>query len=474
MSVLHDLTALEQAQGIAAREISSVELTEHYLARTQDHNAKLGSFVTVTPELALQQAQVADEIVARTTDLRELSVLHGVVVPVKDLNFVSGVHCSFGSKVFGFTPPIDDYVVTRLRQGNTVMTGKTNTPEFGLACYTENQVTNPARNPWDLDYSAGGSSGGAAAAVAAGLAPVAQGSDGGGSIRIPASVCGLVGLKTSRGRISNGPLRDGVGGLGVNGPLARTVADASALLGVMSGHFDDDPFVAPPLDAGETFLAAARRDPSKLRIGRYCTPVITDCGVDAECMAAYEHASALLIELGHEVDDVPAPFTADLAGAFETVWSSLALLTPVPPEQESELMPLSQWLRARGREVTGGELASAAWALRNASRMAINAHRDYDVILTPALAQTPRLVGQLLNEAEPAADFEAQKRFTPFTAPYNMTGQPAISVPLHWTAMSMPIGVQLVGRPFAEVTILSLAGQLERAQPWAHRRPVIW
>ena len=283
-----------------------------------------------------------------------------------------------------------------------------------------------------------------------------------------------MGLKTSRGRISNGPIRDGVGDLGVNGPLARTVADAAALLDVMSGHFDDDPFVAPPLDAGETFLAAARRDPSKLRIGRYCTPVITDCGVDAECMAAYEHASALLIELGHEVDDVPAPFTADLAGAFETVWSSLALLTPVPPEQESELMPLSQWLRARGREVTGGELASAAWALRNASRMAINAHRDYDVILTPALAQTPRLVGQLLNEAEPAADFEAQKRFTPFTAPYNMTGQPAISVPLHWTAMSMPIGVQLVGRPFAEVTILSLAGQLERAQPWAHRRPVIW
>ncbi|MDA3021706.1 MAG: amidase [Actinomycetota bacterium] len=474
MTLLHDLTALEQAQAIAAREVSSVELAEHYLARSQDYNAKLGAFITMTPELALQQAQVADEIVARTTDRSELPVLHGVVVPVKDLNFVAGVHCTFGSKVFGITPPIDDYVVTRLRQGNTVLTGKTNTPEFGLAAYTENQVTNPARTPWDLSCSAGGSSGGAAAAVAAGLAPVAQGSDGGGSIRIPASVCGLVGLKTSRGRISNGPIRDGVGDLGVNGPLARTVADAAALLDVLSGHFADDPFVAPPLDPGQTFLGAARRDPAMLRIGRYCTPVITDCEVDPQCLAAYEQASTLLTELGHVVEDVPVPFTADLAATFETIWSSLALLAPVPLEREPELMPLSQWLRARGREVTGAELAGAAWALRNASRLAIKAHGAYDVILTPALAQTPRLVGQLRNDDDPAADFEAQKRFTPFTAPYNMTGQPAISVPLYWTERGLPIGVQLVGRPFAEVTILSLAGQLERAQPWAHRHPATW
>lgn len=474
MAALHDLTAVEQAQAIATREISAVELTEHYLARSAAHNGELGAFITLTPDLALAQAQAADELVARSADNGELPVLHGVVVPVKDLNFVADIYCTFGSKAFGMTPPMDDYVVTRLRQGNTVMTGKTNTPEFGLTCYTENQVTNPARTPWDLALSAGGSSGGGAAAVAAGLAPVAQGSDGGGSIRIPASVCGLVGLKTSRGRISNGPIRDGVGDLGVNGPLARTVADAAALLDVMSGHFADDPFVAPPLDPGQTFLAAARRDPARLRIGRYCTPVITDCGVDAECMAAYEQASALLVELGHEVEDVAVPFSPDLTNAFETVWSSLALLTPVAPEREPELMPLSRWLRARGRAVTGAELAGAAWALRNASRMAINAHAAYDVILTPALAQTPRLVGQLRNDGDPAADFEAQKQFTPFTAPYNMTGQPAMSIPLYWTEQPLPIGVQLVGRPFAEVTILSLAGQLERAQPWAHRHPVMW
>ncbi|MSO27523.1 MAG: amidase [Candidatus Nanopelagicales bacterium] len=474
MAAPHDLTALEQARAIATREISAVELTEHYLARSAAHNIELGAFITLTPELALAQAWAADEVVARTSDRSALPVLHGVVVPVKDLNFVAGVHCTFGSKVFGITPPIDDYVVTRLRQGNTVMTGKTNTPEFGLSCYTENQVTNPARTPWDLSCSAGGSSGGAAAAVAAGLAPVAQGSDGGGSIRIPASVCGLVGLKTSRGRISNGPMRDGVGDLGVNGPLARTVADAAALLDVMSGHFVDDPFLAPPLGPGQTFLAAARRDPGKLRIGRYCTPVITDCGVDAQCLAAYEWATALLLELGHEVEDVPVPFSLDLTSAFETVWSSLALITPVAPEREPELMPLSQWLRERGRGVTGGELASAAWTLRNAARGAINLHSAYDVILTPALAQTPRQVGQLRNDSDPAADFEAQKQFTPFTAPYNMTGQPAINVPLYWTEQSLPIGVQLAGRPFDEVTLLSLAGQLERAHPWTHRHPVMW
>ena len=474
MSALHDLTALEQARAIATGEVSSVELTEHYLARSTTLNAELGAFITLTPDLALEQARAADELAARTSDPRELSVLHGVVVPVKDLNFVDGVPCTFGSKAFGLTPTLDDYVVTRLKQGHTVMTGKTNTPEFGLTCYTENLVTGPARTPWDLTRSAGGSSGGAAAAVAAGLAPVAQGSDGGGSLRIPASVCGLVGIKTSRGRISNGPIRDGVGDLGVNGPLARTVADAAALLDVMSGHFADDPHVAPPLEVGMTFLKAAQTDPGKLRIGRYCTPVISEVAIDTECMAAYEQATDLLTALGHVVEDVPVPFPANVAESFETLWSVLALLTPVAPELESELMPLSRWLRDRGRGVSGIELASAAWMLRNVSRGAINMHAGFDVILTPALAQTPRLIGQLRNDLDPAADFEAQKQFTPFTAPYNMTGQPAMSLPLYWTDTNLPIGVQLVGRPFDEVTILSLAGQLERAQPWAHRHPDMW
>ena len=208
MTALHDLTALEQATAIRTGEISSVELAEHYLARTEALNDTVGAFITVTPEIALEQARAADAEVRDVVDREDLPVLHGVVVPVKDLNFQAGVRCTLGSRAYDMTPFGDDNVVIRMKQGNLVMTGKTNTPEFGLPCYTENDVAPPARTPWDLTRSAGGSSGGAAAAVAAGLAAAAHGSDGGGSIRIPASVCGLVGIKTSRGRISNGPLRD--------------------------------------------------------------------------------------------------------------------------------------------------------------------------------------------------------------------------------------------------------------------------
>lgn len=245
MSALHDLTALEQADAIRTRTLSPVELAEHYLARTEALNDEVGAFITITPELALEQARAAEQAVMDSADPGELPVLHGVVVPVKDLQFLGGVRCTMGSATYDITPFGDDHVVTRLKQGNVVMTGKTNTPEFGLPCYTEPSVALPARTPWDLSRSAGGSSGGAAAAVAAGLAPVAHGSDGGGSVRIPASVCGLVGIKTSRGRTSTGPLRDPVGEFPVNGPLARTVRDAAALLDVMAGAFPDDPYPAP-------------------------------------------------------------------------------------------------------------------------------------------------------------------------------------------------------------------------------------
>ena len=191
-------------------------------------------------------------------------------------------------------------------------------------------------------------------------------------------------------------------------------------------------------------------------------------------MDAYESASNLLAACGHHVEDVTSPFAPDLVDSFETMWSVLALLTPVAPQREGELLPLTRWLRERGRGVSGVELASAAWTMRNVSRTAINAHSAYDIILTPALAQTPRLIGQLRLDDDPAGDFAAQKAFTPFTAPYNMTGQPAISLPLHWSAQGLPIGVQLIGRPFDEVTLLSLAGQLERAAPWTDRKPEIW
>jgi amidase len=477
VSELHELTALEQAAAIRRREISSLELTEHYIARTDATGDAVGAFITRTDDLARAMATAADERVARADAAEPLGALHGTVVPVKDLNFLAGVRCTLGSVAYDITPVGDDNVVTRMKQGGLVITGKTNTPEFGLPCYTEPAVAPSARTPWDLSRGAGGSSGGAAAAVAAGLASAGHGSDGGGSIRIPASVTGLVGIKPARGRISNGPLRDPVGELPHQGVLARTVRDAAALLDVLAGPFPDDPFPAPPLPPGETFLAAADRDPGRLRIGRYSTPVITETQVDPVCLAAYDEASALLVELGHEVDDIAPPFAPAQVSAFESVWAVLGLLTPVAPEDEERLMPLTRYLREVGRTVTGIELAGAVSMMRLITRMVINATSAYDVVLTPTLAQRPALVGGLRDDDDPAADFEAQKRFTPYTSPYNVTGQPAMSVPLSWAEVdgaTLPVGVQLVGRPHDERTIISLAAQMEAARPWAQRRPPVW
>jgi amidase len=458
---LHDLTALEQARAIASRSVSAIELAEHYLRRSEALSDTVGAFISLTPELALQQARAADAAVAAGRG--DLGPLHGVVAPIKDLNLMAGVQVRAGSAVVAVTPDFDEDSVALLRAAGMVCTGTTNAPEFGLPCYTENAIAPPARTPWDLRRSAGGSSGGAAAAVATGLAPLALGSDGGGSIRIPASVTGLVGIKPSRGLVSNGPGGDEVGELVVQGPLARTVADAAAMLDVLAG----------PGGSGR-FLAASQRDPGRLRIGRYCEPVIAPAELDPAVLEAYESASALLADLGHEVIDIARPFGPDVVPQFEAVWSVLALLAPVPADAEAELMPLTRWLRQQGAAVTGLQLAQAVGVMRMLSRQSLAASAHVDVVLCPSLAKEPALVGGLRDDADPAADFEAQKHFTPFTSPYNISGQPSISLPLQWTAAGLPIGVQIVGRPSGESTMLSLAGQLERARPWMHRRHELW
>ncbi len=248
MPQIHELTLIELATAIRDRQVSPVEVTNHYLRRTEQLNPQVGAFYTVTAELAEEQASAAEKAIAGGAERSALPPLLGVPIPIKDLNMVAGVRQTFGSAVYeDYVPAGDDYVVAAIRAAGAVITGKTATPEFGLPCYTETAIGPPARTPWDLSRSAGGSSGGAAAAVAAGLAPAAQGSDGGGSIRIPASVCGLVGIKPSRGRVSEGPIVPDLFGLAVNGPIARTVADAALLLDVMSGNYPGDMYTLPPL-----------------------------------------------------------------------------------------------------------------------------------------------------------------------------------------------------------------------------------
>jgi amidase len=474
MAQIHDLTMIELAAAIRSGELSPVAVTDHYLQRTQELNDQVGAFYTVTAELAADQAKAAEKAVAAAPDKTALPPLTGVPIPIKDLNMVAGVRQTFGSVAFeNSVPDTDDNVVVLLRRAGAVMTGKTATPEFGLPCYTETKIGPPARTPWDLSRSAGGSSGGAAAAVAAGLAPAAQGSDGGGSIRIPSSVCGLFGIKPSRGRVSEGPLVPDLAGLGVNGPLARTVADAALLLDVMAENFPGDMYTQPPLPAGETFLGYASREPGRLRIGRTLQAAVEGAEVHPDCVAAYEDASALLASLGHEVEDIGMPFGPDVVPFFETLWYAYATLAPLAPEQEELLLPLTRYLRGRGLEVRAPELFFAQGYLQAVTRAALGTLNAYDAVLTPTLALPPRPVGWF-DEVEPAQNFERQKLFTPFTALYNVSGQPAVNVPLHWSADGLPIGVMLAGRMGDEGTLISLSAQLEQARPWKDRHPPIW
>jgi len=465
---LHELTALGQALLVRQRVVSPVELVEHYLARIERFSELLGAFVTVTPEVALDRAKEL-EADAGTSGL---GPLYGVPTAIKDLANTAGIRTTFGAAAFAENvPDFSDEVVLRIERAGMVSLGKTNTPEFGSPCYTESDVAGAARSPYDPDLMAGGSSGGAGAAVGAGMVAVAHGSDGGGSIRIPAACCGIVGLKPTRGRISGAPWYGDPIGLGTNGPLARTVRDAAAMLEVMAGRSVGDPYWAPQQGG---FLAACDREPGPLRVGRFSTPVIADVVVDPECLAGLDMTSALLEDLGHTVEDVPGPLSRDAVPVFETCWSVLTALSVVPLPEGTPIRPLTRWLADRGMAVSGPEFGLAIGELRRIAAGALEALAPYDIVLTPTLASPPLPVGAIRDDDDPAHDFENQKAFTPYTSAWNLTGMPAISLPLHQTPRGVPVGVMLAARPAAEEVLLQVAAQLEGAAPWWDRRPLVW
>lgn len=473
MADLHDLTALEQGAAIRIGAVSPVDLVAHYLARIERLNTAVGAFVTLTADRALAQARRAERRAARARRAgtgAELPALFGVPTGIKDLYADAGVPMKLGSLAFAdFVPDWDDPITTLLRGAGMISLGKTNTPELGLPCYTEPdaRIAPPARTPYDLSRSAGGSSGGAAAAVAAGLLPVASGSDGGGSIRTPASVCGLVGLKTSRDRVaSRGGGADGIG-LAAHGPLARTVLDAASLLDAIAR-----PVPGEPRAPGERFADLAVRDPPPLLIGRFVGNIL-GAPVDPECVAAWDHACALLSGLGHHVEEADAWFPPEIYGSFETVWRVGALSTPLSAEQEAALRPLTRWLRSLGRAVSAVDYGRALEALRAVTHAHLVDTAGYDALLTPTLAQLPVRVGALRDDDDPAADFAAQGRFTPYTASFNITGQPALSMPLYRSAGGLPVGIQLVGRLGDEGLLLALGRQLEAVVGPAPR-PACW
>ncbi len=470
MPELHQLTAVELAAAVRSGTVSPAEVVDHTMERAERLGPRVGAFVTLTADLARAQAKESERLLAAGGVLPPLL---GVPCPIKDLNQVAGVPIRRGSAALAAAPaPVDDGIVTLLRAAGTIMVGKTTTPEFGLPPYSEPEIAAPARTPWDLDRSAGGSSGGAAAAVSAGIVPIAHASDGGGSIRIPASCCGLVGLKPSRGRVSPGPYGVETVGLSTGGVVTRDVRDTALALDQIARPWPGDSFVTPPPEDG--FLAACDHDPGPLRIGLITEPFYSTPGVvDPVCLAAAEQTARLLTDLGHRVEPAPAPMATDsqtrALQAFEALWSVGALAAPVPDEAEGRLTPLTRHLRRLGREVSGLRFAQAIQTAQLITREVADRWRDYDLILTPTLAQPPMPIGGLRNDHDPEAEFAAQYAYTPWTNLANVTGRPSISLPLHRTEVAgriLPIGVMLTGRYGADSLIISVAAQLERARPW--------
>jgi amidase len=456
--------ATEIVRLIAAREVSATEIAEASLERIARLNPPIGAYVTVTAEGALAQAKAVDARIAAGEDP---GLLGGVPLSIKDLTPVEGVRMTLGSRLFAdFMAPFDAFFVSKLRAAGAVFLGKTNTSEVGAAPLTDNDLFGPTRNPWDLERNAGGSSGGAAAAVACGLGPIAEGSDGGGSIRIPSSCCGVVGLKPSRGRVSAAPaMGEPWGGMATTGTLARTVLDAALLLDVMAGPATGDPYWAPP--PASPFRVAARTEPARLRIA-FATgvPGVT---TDPEVVRIVEDTAALLEKLGHTLEQGCPSFAGMAEQQFTIACTGIASAMADLVGDEETMTPFVRAMKRNGDSKTGIDYARAVREMHRLSRDVVGFFDDYDVLLTPTLTRPAPAVDWFPAPAEAA--HEEFYRWLAFTYPFNMTGQPAISVPGGWTAAGLPVGVQLVGRPASEGTIISLAAQLERAAPWRDRVP---
>jgi amidase len=389
-----------------------------------------------------------------------------VPISIKDLNPVADMPWSAGVKFIKNRIAIeDDGLVQRLRQAGFVLLGKTTTSQLGMLPYTEPEGFPPTRNPWHLDYTPGGSSGGAAAALAAGLCSISHGSDGGGSIRGPASCCGLVGLKPARGRVTMAPYGERLSGIATNGPIGRTVADTAALLDVMAGYVTGDPYWLP--DPLESFLSACHRPLSKLRIA-YATDIPTIGAAHPLCQQAVLDTVRLLEQLGHSVEPGCPDFDG-LIEPFTLIWQAILSESRVP---ELVLGKMNRWLRTRSRFVSCGGYLRAVSAMHKIARRIVGFFDAIEVLVLPVYLHPPIRVGEWAT-LRPARTLEKIIHWIAPCPPFNATGQPAISLPMGFTPEGLPIGVQLVGRPAAEATLIALAAQLETAKPWLQQRPAM-
>ncbi len=477
MTELTWIDAVGQAELVQRRELSPLELVDAAIARIERLNPRLNAVITPTFDKA--------RALAKSPQLPE-GPFRGVPYLLKDLGahsagdpFHAGMRFLRDAR---WVEAQDTYLVAKLRAAGFVLLGKTNTPELGLQPTTEPEAYGPTRNPWDPARSPGGSSGGAAAAVAAGMVPAAHATDGGGSIRIPASQCGLVGLKTSRGRISLGPdVGERWGGCAVENSVTRSVRDTATILDVLAGPMPGDPYTAPP--PVRPFSAEVGADPGRLRIGMMLRAP-GGMPVHRDCVAAAEDVARQLDSLGHVVERThpQALENPELTRAFATLITC------------ATARALEAWSEKTGRAIGAGDVEGGTWAVAEMGRQLSGrdylhalecAHQQtravaqwwadgFDLLLTPTEAEPPPLLGSFASSPDnPLAGFYRAAPFSTFTSPFNVTGQPAISLPLYWNDAGLPIGVQLVAAYGREDLLIRVAAQLEQARPWAQRRPAV-
>ena len=480
-----NLDAIAHADLVRSGEASPSELVAAAIERIEALNPAINAVIIDRFEQATAEA---------AGDLPD-GPFRGVPILVKDLGAAMAGEPNYSGSKFlkdaDYRPDVDSYLVARLRRAGFVILGRTNTPEFGSTCTTEPETYGATRNPWNTDHSSGGSSGGSAAAVAARMVPAAHASDGGGSIRIPASECGLFGLKPSRGRISRGPLAgEGWGGASTDGCVSVTVRDTAAILDVMSGWEPGDPYTAPP--PTRPFSAEVGVDPGRLRIGVQTAHPLPGLETHADCVAATAATAALLESLGHEVvfGDSPDalkdpgflfPFLTVLSASVRRQLDAGEVLLGRPVREDE--VELAHWSSAlNGAAVSGSAYIAALDELHLFGRRMASwwsgvpldggaTRPGFDLLLTPSLGGPPPLIGALTPDpANPDAAMAAITQLIPFTPQFNVSGQPAMSMPLAFNDDGLPIGTQLVAAYGREDLLIRVASQLEAAAPWAHHR----
>jgi amidase len=458
------IEAWELRELVRTKEVRPREVAEFFLRRIERLNPRLGAFVTVTADHAMADAARLEKM--KPAEARKLP-LFGVAYSLKDLVWTRDIRTTFGSRNYeNWYAPADAELVVRLRNSGGILLGKTSTPEFGARPTTEGGLCPPARNPWNLQPTVGGSSRFPPAAVAAGLHPIAQGSDGGGSIRIPSSCCGLVGLKPSRGRITMAPEKgESWAGFSTTGPIARSVRDAALMLDVMAGAVPGDPYAAWP--PARPFVESLKPLHRKLRLAAIFESKLGT--VDDETRAAFESACRTFRKLGHKVEPLKLDPGQRLMNFSRVIIEAGVGSCQV---QNPELMdPLVRETWDHGRTISAADYLTAVTGMHNTAREIVQALMPYDATLLPVTTRPAVRVGSLPSGSGNAA--EEIYGWIPFTFPFNATGQPAFSLPNGFSKSGLPLAIQIVGRPYDEAGIIALAAQFEKARPWKDRHPPV-